>query len=179
MSAINERAVPEKLQVLLDASAAKSAITTAWTAYRRSTIRHYNEGLDFGRVCYEWRTKYRAQGSHAGKGFDRLLGIIGIPKTTAYRWIRRYELRNGLRAKRHEAEGNNQDRQKALPYKLVSFRVFVAPDQRRQFADDIEMLGGFQKVAALFVEFVSRLVFEKRNADPSILETAEDYRRTA
>ena len=124
-------------EVPLDVSAARYALNIAWISYKQSTIRHYREGIDFGRVCYEWRAKYRAQGSHNGKGFDHLLESIGIPKTTAYRWIRHYEMRGGLRAKRNEVEGSCQNYDDSVrPGKVTSFRFFLSSERRKQFEDD-------------------------------------------
>jgi hypothetical protein len=114
-------------------------------------------------VCYDWRTKYKAQGSRKGKGFDHLLGTIGIPKTTASRWIQRYEMKNGLRAKRHEVgDANHNNNGNCQFYKITSFRFFLSSELRRQFEDDVNTLGGPESVSQMFLDFVARAAFEKR-----------------
>ena len=147
----------------IDVDAAKHSLTIAWASYRQSTIQHFRQGLDFGRVCYEWRTKYKAQGSRKGRGFDHLLGTIGIPKTTAYRWIRRYEIKNGLRAKRNEVgDANRNYNGNCRSDKVTLFRFFLTSERQRQFEDDVNILGGSESVSQMFLEFVARAAFEKR-----------------
>jgi hypothetical protein len=167
----------------LDVSAAKHELNVAWVLYKQSTILHYKEGLDFGRVCYEWRARFKAQGSRTGQGFDHLLEKIGIPKTTAYRWIRHYEVKNGLRARRNEVGNNHQTGDADLMLeKRTSFHLLLTLEQRNQFEKDIKTLGGHKKVAEMFVDFVSRSAFEKRRADATIEKAfrySEDHRRTA
>jgi hypothetical protein len=119
-------------------------------------------------VCYEWRTEYKAQGSRKGKGFDHLLGTIGIPKTTAYRWIQRYEMKNGLRAKGNEVGDGNQSRNgNCRSYKVTSFRFLLTVERRRQFEDDVNTLGGPESVSQMFLDFVARAALEKRQGMPS------------
>jgi hypothetical protein len=167
----------------VDVDAARHSLSVAWNSYRRSTIRHYAEGLEFGRVCYEWRTTYKAQGSRTGKGFDHLLGTIGIPKTTAYRWLRRYELRHGLRATRNEVRRAQHDEVDTYGAKRpTSIHFFLDSQRKRQFDEDITILGGPEKVAELFLEFVARSAFERRAANGVPTQkalSAVDYRRTA
>ena len=151
----------------IDIPAARHSLTVAWASYRQSTIRHFRQGLDFGRVCYEWRTKYKAQGSRKGKGFDHLLETIGIPKTTAYRWIRRYEMQNGLRAKRNEVGDAHQNNNGSHLDKVTSFRFCLTPERRRQFEDDVNTLGGPESVSQIFLDFVARAAFEKRQRTAS------------
>lgn len=168
--------------VALDVSAAKHALNVAWSSYRQSTIQHYKEGLDFGRVCHEWRAKYKAQGSRKGKGFDHLLQTIGIPKTTAYRWIHRYEVKNGLRTKRNEVADIHRNWKNKVADRPTLFRFVLSSEQRIQFDDDIHALGGPESVARMFLDFVARIAFEKRASDGVIAKkaiSAEDYRRRA
>ena len=170
-------------QVALDVAAARHSLSVAWTSYRQSTMLHYTQALDFGHVCHEWRAKYKAQGSRKGNGFDHLLETIGIPKTTAYRWIHRYEVKNGLRAKRNEvgdAHRNWNDNVRSK--KPTSFRFFLSSEQGKQFEDDINTLGGPETVTEMFLHFVARSAFEKRAADGVVAKkvlTDADYRRTA
>ena len=150
-------------ETAIDVAVARHSLTVAWASYRQSTIQHFRQGLDFGRVCYEWRTKYKAQGSRKGKGFDNLLGTIGIPKTTAYRWIHRYEMKNGLRTKRNEVgDANQRNNANCSSDKVTSFRFFLTSERRRQFEDDVNTLGGPESVYGMFLDFVARAAFEKR-----------------
>ena len=146
----------------IDIAAARHSLAVAWVSYQQSTIRHFRQGLDFGRVCYEWRTKYKAQGSRKGKGFNHLLGAIRIPKTTAYRWIGRYEMKNGLRAKRNEVGDAHRNNNGGHSDKVTSFRFCLTPERRRQFEDDVNTLGGPESVSQIFLDFVARAAFEKR-----------------
>ncbi|HUD65086.1 MAG TPA: hypothetical protein VMQ17_10935 [Candidatus Sulfotelmatobacter sp.] len=147
---------------------AKHEIASAWERYRESTIKHFNDGIEFGCACRQWQIKYKAQGSRSGKGFEQLLEQLGIPKTSAYRWIRRYEVRQGLRANRNEVKMNATRRDKKGPTALrrvddrTSFVFFLTEQQRQQFWQDVDMLGGQEEVVAMFLEFVSRKAFEKR-----------------
>lgn len=56
--------------------------------------------LAFGQVCCEWRDKFRVKGFRGdakGKGFVPILEQCGIPKSTAYWWMEKYEISAGLR----------------------------------------------------------------------------------
>ena len=154
---------PHNEPLAIDVTAASHSLTVAWASYQQSTIQHFRQGLDFGRVCYEWRSKYKAQGSRKGRGFYRLLETVGIPKTTAYRWIRRYELKNGLRARRNEVGDAHQNHNgKRESHNVTSFHFFLTSEKRTQFEDDVNTLGGPESVSHMFLDFVARAAFEKR-----------------
>jgi hypothetical protein len=72
-----------------DVSAAEMEISAAWCAYQQTE--HY--GLEFGRVCCEWRDKFGAQGSRTGKGLAQILRKLDPPckEGKAYYWINEYE----------------------------------------------------------------------------------------
>ena len=167
----------------VDVAAARHSLSHAWASYRQSAIQHFRHGLEFGRVCYDWRTRYKAQGSRKGKGFDHLLKTLGIPKTTAYRWIRHYEMRNGLRAMRNEVQYTHQDQDDhKRSEKPNLFRFLLTEERKKQFEDDNNTLGGRKKVVQMFLHFVARSAFEKRAADAVVSKTvasAADYRVTA
>jgi hypothetical protein len=177
-----------KIEVQLDVSAAKLELNVAWEQYKQSTIKHYHHGIEFGQVCYDWRTRYKAQGSRSGKGFDHLLEQIGIPKTTAYRWIRLYETRNGLRARRNEVEDNDLkidvDATCNIPSaeRRTSFHFLLTEERRHKFEQDVDTLGGHKRVAEMFLEFVSEKAFEKRKTSVANRKSAwpdGSMRRTA
>lgn len=153
-----------------DITLAKQEIGGAWIRYRQSAIKYFKDGLEFGRTCHQWQARYRAQGSRSGRGFERLLEELHIPKTTAYRWIRRYEIKWGLRAKGNEVRvAPNLDRQTPTVIRSVeertSFVFLLTDDQRQQFCDDVRTLGGQRRVAKMFLDFVSQKAFEKRSAE--------------
>jgi hypothetical protein len=166
---------------------AKDDIASAWARYRQSTIKHFNDGLEFGCACRQWQLKYKAQGSRRGKGFEQLLEQLGIPKTSAYRWIRRYEMKQGLRANRNEVKVSALKTDKRGPTVVrnaeerMSFVFSLTDQQRQQFRQDLEILGGQAQVAAMFLDFVSRKAFEKRASIGSQVKAGpcrEDVKRT-
>jgi hypothetical protein len=75
-----------------DLSAAEGQIRSAWSTYKETE----KYGLEFGRVCCEWRDKLRAQG-RKGQGLRPMLDKVGIPRSTAYWWMDRYEVSIGAR----------------------------------------------------------------------------------
>lgn len=83
-----------------DVSAAELEILSAWQQYQ-ATEKH---GLEFGRLCWNWRIEFKAQGSHKGLGFEQLCTRLGIPRRTAYHWISEYEIAIGVRAPKPESE---------------------------------------------------------------------------
>ena len=147
---------------------AKQEIANAWDRYRQSVIKHFKDGLEFGRACHQWQAKYKAQGSRSGKGFEQLLAELEIPKTTAYRWIRRYEVKYRLRADRHEVRAPLADGLNNTPTPIQSakerteFVFFLTHQEREEFRQDVKTLGGERKVAAMFLEFISQKACEKR-----------------
>jgi hypothetical protein len=157
-----------EVEVPVDPSIAAHDISAAWEQYKKSTVAHFRDGLQFGRVCHGWQTLYKSQGSRQGKGFDRVLQQLGIPKTTAYRWIRRYQIKCGLRAGRNEVETNRLTGDRNDP-SIISrgflrrFRDFFPTDeQKQQFQDDVLVLGGYRKVVEMFLWFVSQKALETR-----------------
>jgi hypothetical protein len=74
---------------------AKQEIAAAWNEYQQ-TERH---GMEFGRVCYQWRETFKSKAGckSKGKGIRPILEEFGIPTSTAYYWIKRHELSVGLK----------------------------------------------------------------------------------
>jgi hypothetical protein len=142
---------------------AKREVSTAWEQYKQSTIKRFKDGLEFGRACHEWQAKFKAQGSHNGEGFEHLLEHLGIPKTTAYRWIKRYEAKIGLRATRNEVE--HDPHSSPTFKKRSSFDFFLTEERWQQFEEDVRLLGGHKKVANIFLHFLSQKAFEMREAN--------------
>src|ERR1019366_755774 len=53
--------------------------------------------LTFGKVCYKWRERLSAQGSRNNAGLRSYLDEVGIPASTAYYWIKQYEVSIGTK----------------------------------------------------------------------------------
>jgi hypothetical protein len=163
--------VSTHLELVPELSLAKEEINIAWERYKLSTIKRFKDGLEFGRTCHEWQLQHKAQGSRTGKGFEHVLEQLAIPKTTAYRWVRRYAMNEALRAKRNEVKNSNlnlhiksQSNVDALE-KRTSFGFLLTDEQRQRFERDVKTLGGRQRVGEIFFDFVSQKASEKRVAD--------------
>jgi hypothetical protein len=61
---------------------------TAWANHKKN-------GLEFGRVCSEWRTKFKAQGTHTDASFSGILKSLDIPRHIADYWADKYEFETG------------------------------------------------------------------------------------
>jgi len=74
---------------------AKLEIAAAWNEYQQ-TERH---GMEFGRVCYQWRETFKSKAGckSKGTGIRPILEEFGIPTSTAYFWIKRYESSIGVK----------------------------------------------------------------------------------
>jgi hypothetical protein len=172
--------VSSSLQVLPDLALAKREMCTAWEQYKQSTIKRFKDGLDFGRACHEWQAKYKAQGSRNGKGFEHLLEELAIPKTTAYRWIGRYEMKNGLRSMWNEVRDNPVALRTQSPSnshrieRQTTFNFLLTERQRQKFNEDVKTLGGHKKVAEMFVGFVSQKASEKRAVNTARKQVGRD-----
>src|SRR5271157_572074 len=67
----------------------QQALVEIKAAWQR--IEKYN--LEFGKVCCEWRDKFKAKGFRKeGDGVSPILDELGIPKSTAYWWMNQYEI---------------------------------------------------------------------------------------
>jgi hypothetical protein len=172
----------------VDVPVAKQEIASAWDRYRQSAIKHFKDGIEFGRTCHQWQVRYKAQGSRSGRGFEHLLQELGIPKTTAYRWIKRYEMKYALRADRHEVKehpGNVDNNGAAVIRSVrekVSFVFLLTDDERLKLRQDMKILGGEKKVAEMFLQFVTQTAYEKRkmngaNGNGKVGPHREDVRR--
>ena len=73
-----------------------SEIKVAWDIYQSAKSKH---GLDFGKICYEWREKFKSRAGRTskGEGIIPILEQFKIPVSTAYHWIIKYEKSIGLR----------------------------------------------------------------------------------
>lgn len=127
---------------------------------------HRQRGLDFGKLCYQLREQHSNQGSRKNQGFEAVLNRLAIKKTTAYRWIKKYELKHGLRATRYEVNGKQQKQTKPRP-PAITRHVALDGDlpagyEREKWDEDVKMLGGSKKIWPMFVQFVQQQAEAKR-----------------
>jgi hypothetical protein len=73
---------------------AKQEIAAAWNEYQQTE----RCGIEFGRVCYLWRETFKSKAGckSKGKGIRPILEEFGIPTSTAYFWIKHYEVSIGV-----------------------------------------------------------------------------------
>ena len=77
---------------------ALAEIKAAW-----QRIEKYN--LEFGKVLCEWRDRFKAQGFRKeGDGVSPILDELGIPKSSAYFWMFRYEVSTGAKTAKPEKQ---------------------------------------------------------------------------
>jgi transposase-like protein len=74
---------------------AKQEIAAAWNECQQTE----RCGIEFGRVCYQWRETFKSKAGckSKGKGIRPILKEFGIPTSTAYFWIKRYESSIGVK----------------------------------------------------------------------------------
>lgn len=73
---------------------AEQEIAAAW----RNCQKAERTGIEFGRICYEWREKFGAKGKRIkGMGVTAIWQKLNIPERSAYRWIEAYEESAGIR----------------------------------------------------------------------------------
>jgi hypothetical protein len=150
-------------------------LSQAYQRVRKANKLHRESGLEFGRLCYAWREQHRKQGARNDQdtpndqGFEALLRKLRIPKTSAYRWIGRYEeeeSKNAPRTTWHEVGTNPQKQRKPKsPPEGNSIRLEgdLPPGyKRQQWEDDVKLLGGYKKVGEMFFSFVRETAIEER-----------------
>jgi hypothetical protein len=70
-----------------DEKAARAEIQIAWENHKRN-------GMEFGRVCYEWTARVaKSKGGHgsAGQGLSEILRVLGIDRYVFDYWVKKYE----------------------------------------------------------------------------------------
>jgi transposase-like protein len=75
--------------------------TAIVTAYKALAAAQQRPGIEFGRLCFNFRK--RSKVVSGGTTFDSTLDKLDIPRSTAYRWIARYEESIGMREKSEPA----------------------------------------------------------------------------
>jgi hypothetical protein len=137
---------------------AAAEIKAAW-----QKIEKYN--LEFGRVCCEWRDKFRARGFRkSGDGVVPILEQLGIPTSTAYFWMNKYEISIGVKP--------------ARPTKQTPEVPSVwTPDdgKRANRSDPISGMDAYKILANKMLEAGYRALLAKKAADQSHLWAAKDW----
>ena len=137
---------------------ALAEIKAAWQA----TEKH---NLNFGKVCCEWRDTFRARGFRKnGDGVVPILEQLGIPTSTAYFWMNRYEISIGTKPARP---------QKQTP-DVPSFWT-RANERRANRSDPISCMDGYKLLAKKMLEAGYRALLAKKAADQSHLWAAKDW----
>jgi hypothetical protein len=73
---------------------AQREIAAAWHACQQTE----HHGLEFGRVCFEWKSKLRSKGGYGskGKGLSEILTVLNIPRHKVDYWSDEYQISAGL-----------------------------------------------------------------------------------
>ena len=137
---------------------ALAEIKAAW-----QRIEKYN--LEFGKVCCEWRDKFKAKGFRKeGDGVVPILEQLGIPISTAYFWMNKYEISIGVKPARPEKE------------KPEAPSVWTpAGEKRANRSDPIAGMKGYKLLAKKMLEAGYRALLSKKAADQSHLWAAKDW----
>jgi hypothetical protein len=84
-----EQAVSELTPLYKTFTQADKSFWRARETHRSAAEQREAARVALGTSLLKWREKYYAPGSHGGKGFAAVLDRAGIPKATAYRYIKR------------------------------------------------------------------------------------------
>ena len=137
---------------------ALAEIKAAWQKTEK-----YN--LEFGKVCYEWRNKFKAQGFRKeGDGVCAILDKLRIPRSTAYFWMNKYEVSIGMKPARPTKETPE-----------VPSVWTPAGEKRANRSDPIAGMKGYKILAKKMLEAGYRTLLAKKAADQSHLWAAKDW----
>ena len=137
---------------------ALAEIKAAW-----QRIEKYN--LEFGKVCCEWRDKFKARGFRKeGDGVSPILDELGIPKSSAYYWMNRYEISIGVKSARPE-------KQKPEAPSLWT----PADEKRANRSEPIACMDDYKLLAKKMLEAGFCELLKKKAADQSHLWAAKDW----
>jgi hypothetical protein len=78
-------------EAVFDHKAARAEIQIAWENHKRN-------GMEFGKVCYQWGQRVeKSKGGHgsAGQGLSEILNVLQIPRHIFDYWSKAYELSIG------------------------------------------------------------------------------------
>ena len=139
----------------------KQALAEIKAAWQK--VEKYN--LEFGRVCCEWRDKFRARGFRkGGDGVVPILEQLGIPASTAYFWMNKYEISIGVKPAKPEKQ------------KPEAPSVWTPDNEKRaNRSDPIAGMKGYKILAKKMLEAGYRALLAKKAADQSHLWAAKDW----
>ena len=139
---------------------AVAEIKAAWQRTEK-----YN--LEFGKVCCEWRDKFKQKKTgpqSKGTGFLLILEETGIPISTAYWWMERYEISIGVKTAKPEK------------LKLEAPALWTPADEKRaNRSDPIGCMDGYKSLAKKMLEAGYCDLLKKKAADQSHLWAAKDW----
>src|SRR5271157_4029490 len=143
---------------------AVAEIKAAWQQYR--TTEKY--GLEFGKVCCEWRDKFgqkRTGPLTKGTGLAQILSQLNPPckEGKAYYWMNQYEISTGAKTARPE----KQKPEASLPW--------TPGEKRANRSDPIAGMTGYKILAKKMLEAGYRTLLAKKAADHSHLWAAKDW----
>lgn len=144
---------------------AVAEIKAAWQQYR--TTEKY--GLEFGKVCCEWRDKFGQQRTGPltkGTGLARILSQLSPPckEGKAYYWMNQYEISTGAKTARPE----KQKPEAPLPWT-------PANEKRANRSEPIACMDGYKILAKKMLEAGFCELLKKKAADQSHLWAAKDW----
>jgi hypothetical protein len=89
---------------LITLEASDLEIAPLFEEYQQHEAQRDRYGMELGRLLLKWHGIYKAQGSRDGGGFRALLERVTIPRSVAYRWMKRvnpdYFVSGGTKSKR-------------------------------------------------------------------------------
>lgn len=137
---------------------ALAEINAAW-----QRIEKYN--LEFGKVCCEWRDRFKARGfRRRGDGVVPILEQLGIPTSTAYYWMNRFELSIGVKPAKPEKQ------------KPETPSLWTRENEKRaNRSDPIAGMKGYKILAKKMLEAGYHSLLTKKAADQSHLWAAKDW----
>jgi hypothetical protein len=137
---------------------ALAEIKAAW-----QRIEKYN--LEFGKICCEWRDRFKAKGFRKeGDGVSPILDELGIPKSSAYFWMFRYEVSIGAKT----AKPEKQKPEAPSPWTPEN-------EKRANRSDPIAGMSGYKILAKQMLEVGYCELLKKKAADQSHLWAAKDW----
>jgi len=154
------------IQTLAPRAAAKTAMREQALAEIKSAwqkTEKYN--LEFGKVCCEWRDKFRARGFRKrGDGVVPILEELRIPTSTAYFWMNKYEISIGAKPAKPEKQ------------KSEAPSLWTHSDEKRaNRSDPIAGMKGYKILAKKMLEAGYHALLAKKAADQSHLWAAKDW----
>jgi protein gp37 len=92
-------------------------VERAWAEYKPTE----EPGIALGKALYAYRETHGSKGgrSSKGAGLGKLLKELSIPRRTAYFWIDRYEIENGLKAPKAKRVAPDSSETTQLALKLI------------------------------------------------------------